>query len=444
MPQNVAALGCVLFILWLFKRDANRRKVSFALWIPLTWAFIIASKPISVWLGLGSATSGGEGYVEGSPFDRMFFLVLIVAGWGVLARRNINWSTFFRCNRWLWIYFAYLGISALWSDFPFVSFKRWLKDAGNIIMALVVLTEEQPLEAIKGLLVRCVYLLIPMSVLLVKYYPELGRYYDNWTYKPYFCGVSTDKNLLGMSLYVCALSLMWLLFDWRSSKPGSREKLEWYTLLFLAITTFWLLIKARSSTALGCTILGCLILAGTRFPAIRRKARLLGAYSLGMTIVLLLLHVTLNLGGVLAQVMGRDLTFTGRTDIWTMLLQEPVNPLFGEGFYSFWMGDRVERLSAKYFYQLNEAHNGYLETYLNSGLIGLTLLVILLVSACNRIQQRVVAGSVLGAVQLAFLLGIIVYNFTEAAFDRLDLPWFVLLLLIVEYGVTPRTLATKA
>lgn len=82
MPQNVAALGCVLFILWLFKRDANRRKVSFALWIPLTWAFIIASKPISVWLGLGSATSGGEGYVEGSPFDRMFFLVLIVAGWG--------------------------------------------------------------------------------------------------------------------------------------------------------------------------------------------------------------------------------------------------------------------------------------------------------------------------------------------------------------------------
>jgi hypothetical protein len=41
-----------------------------------------------------------------------------------------------------------------------------------------------------------------------------------------------------------------------------------------------------------------------------------------------------------------------------------------DGFYSFWTAERIERLSSKYFYDLTEAHNGYIEVYLNGGLIG--------------------------------------------------------------------------
>src|SRR6267378_890472 len=205
MPQQVALLCCVLFILWLFVRDAKRRKVSFALWIPLAWAFIIGSKPISTWLGYGDTSGGADSYVEGSPFDRMVFLFLIAAGCFVLVKRGINWSRFFRNNRWLCIYFLYLGISALWSDYPFVSFKRWIKDLGNVVMVLVILSEMDPTEAVKAVFVRCAYILVPLSVIFIKYFPDVGRYYNRWTWTFSYGGVTTDKNMLGLTLVVSGI-----------------------------------------------------------------------------------------------------------------------------------------------------------------------------------------------------------------------------------------------
>src|SRR5215831_16596004 len=98
MSPKLASLLCWLFIAWLFRRDSKWHKVSLALWIPLAWTFIIGSKPISVWFG-ADPNGGADDYVEGSPFDRMFFLALIVAGWVVLVRRKVSWNLFFRENR---------------------------------------------------------------------------------------------------------------------------------------------------------------------------------------------------------------------------------------------------------------------------------------------------------------------------------------------------------
>ena len=432
MPPTVALACCLLFILWLFIRDGKRREVSTALWIPLTWAFIICSKPLSFWFGSGDPSESVEGEIEGRPFDRFVFLLLIAAGLFVLAKRGLKWSRFFRENRWVGIYFLYFGLSALWSDYSFVSFKRWIKDFGNIVMVLVVLSEERPLEAVKALLARCAYLLIPLSALVIKYYPDIGRYYDQWTYQPYFRGFAADKNLFGMCVFVCGLSLFWLFLELRAPNGRRKDKHESYTYLFLLVIATWLLTKTRSSTALTCTLLGCLIVAGMRFPTIRSKANRLGAYSIGVVVLVLFLHTALDLGGILVQLLGRDLTLTGRTDIWAMLLKEPINPLIGEGFSSFWMGDRVDRLSEKYFYHLNEAHNGYLETYLNGGLIGLGLLLVVLASAAKNIQRQVVLGSSFGALRLAFLLSIVIYGVTEAVF-RFGPLWFLLLLLILQW-----------
>lgn len=432
MSRPFALFGCVLFILWLFAWDRKRRNVSTALWIPLAWALILGSKPLSVWFGLGRQFETVDDYLEGSPFDRFIFLFLITVGLFVLARRGINWHRFFQNNRWLCIYFLYLGISVLWSDYTFASFKRWIKDAGCIIMVLVILTEERPLEAIKTLLARCVYLLIPMSVLLVKYYPELGRYYDQWTYQPFFCGVSTDKNLFGMSLFIWGVALFWMLLETHSRKTRPWDKTELFTYLLLMMMTVWLLAKARSSTALGCTVLGCAVLLALRFPVIRNKSRRLGAYSFALAVFVVFLYTTLDLGSVFVQIFGRDLTLTGRTEMWETLLKEPINPLIGEGYYSFWMGDRVERLSEEYFYHLNEAHNGYLETYLNSGLIGLFLLIMLFVSAAGNIRREVTLGSNYGSLRLAFLVASLAYGMTEAVF-RFGPIWFVLLLMLSEY-----------
>jgi O-antigen ligase len=447
MPPQVASLVFVTFVLWLLARDIKRRPtVSSALWIPLTWLFIIGSKPISLWLGGPGSFDSEDGYLEGSPMDRLFFLSLLIAGLIVISRRGVNWNLIFRQNKWLWWYFAYIGISVLWSDFTFVAFKRWTKDVGNVVMALIILTEEDPVEAATALLVRAAHLFVPLSVLLIRYYPDIGRYYDAFSHQPVFGGVTRDKNILGMSLFVCGLSYLWVLFE---RKPaGDPREVKRHVLIhgFLMLMTVWLLVKGHSSTALACTLTGATILFGTRYPAIRRKVGSLGAYTIGLAALMLALHITLDLGRVLVALLGRDLTFTGRTEIWSAVLKEDINPLFGVGYYSFWLGDRVQRLSAGFYYHLNEAHNGFLETYINVGVIGLGLLIAAFLASAKRISAEVVAGSRFAALRLAFLVGVLMYNLTEAAFDRLNVLWVSCLLVMIEYPrrVTSPVLAEAA
>ena len=441
MTPQTATFACVLFILWLLVRDAKQHKVSRALWIPLAWAVMVGSRPISYWLDYGNSFGGGDGYIEGSSFDRMLFLGLVLAGTAVLVRRGFNWTRFSRENRWLCVYFLYLCLSTTWSDDPFTSFKRWVKDIGNVIMVLVVLTEQNPIEAVKAFLGRCTFLLVPPSVLLVKYYPYLGRHYDQWTGVASFCGVTTDKNLLGMTLFVCAVSSFWILLGKYDSKARGRFSMESFTYMFMLVMTFWLIVKAQSATAIVCTLLGCVCLVGLRFPVIRSKTRYLRAYSVGIVLTLVVLHFSVNLGGIVTQLLGRNLTLTGRTDIWAELVKEPINPLLGEGFYSFWTGDRVQRISAAFFYELNESHNGYLETYLNTGLLGLALLLAMLASAGTRIQRAVSRGSDFGILQLTLLMTTIYYSLTEAVFDRLNLVWLALLIAAVNYPARTKLIA---
>lgn len=74
-----------------------------------------------------------------------------------------------------------------------------------------------------------------------------------------------------------------------------------------------------------------------------------------------------------------DPSFTNRTDIWEFALQEFwKHPITGFGFHSFWgteelinSGDSIETWATK----AEHAHNSYLDAALNTGLIGLVLVV---------------------------------------------------------------------
>jgi exopolysaccharide production protein ExoQ len=436
MPPNIAFLLCVCFIVWLFCRyTARRAGVSVALWIPLIWLFIVSSRPISLWVGIGHTDYTSDQLLDGSPLDSLVFLALIVAGSMVLVKRRVNWALLNERNRWLFIFFIYLGLSVLWSDYPFVALKRWIKDLGNVVMVLVVMSEPNPIQALRFLLLRCCYLLLPLSVVFIKYFPELGRYYDGWVGTAFYCGVTTDKNMLGMTLFACALSLIWMLLrPDRKSRNRNRNRLQsrvdFFVLLSMGGMTFWLLQQAHSATALSCTLLGALIMWGAGFARVRTHLGMYGAVS---AVLLLVLQLTVNLSALGAQILGRDATLTGRTDIWTGLLKEGTNPLVGAGYYSFWLGDRIERLSQDFFYKLNEAHDTYLETYLNSGLIGLAFLFALILSAGIFIKKEAMKEEPFGAFRLACFLPMLVYGITEAFMNRLGFLWFLFLLVVMQY-----------
>lgn len=141
MPHLIL-FSFLLFAIWLIRQDTKLRAgISPALWIPTLWLGIIASRPVSAWTGI----SGSGDTLDGSPADRAFYLVLIVAALLVLSRRAVNWSWFISRNLPLLLFYGFLLVSVLWANSPYSSFKRWFKESGNILVALVILTDPRPL-----------------------------------------------------------------------------------------------------------------------------------------------------------------------------------------------------------------------------------------------------------------------------------------------------------
>ena len=176
MPAIFATFLYVSFILYLFISDyRNGRKASKPLWIPLIWMLIVASKPVSFWLDGGVNYQTLNDYLEGSPLDRNVFLILILAALGILVRRQISWRELASRNAVLVLFVMYCGLSVLWSDYPELSFKRWVKQIGSVLMVLVVLSDPEPERAVTALFKRVAYVLVPLSVLFIKYYPDIGR-----------------------------------------------------------------------------------------------------------------------------------------------------------------------------------------------------------------------------------------------------------------------------
>jgi exopolysaccharide production protein ExoQ len=172
----LATLGCLIFIFYLFIED-GRDEVDSAggLWIPLVWMFFAGSRWLSAWLDLQPPLDSADAYSEGSPIDRAVFLALIIAGIAVLRRRRIDWFALFSSNKLLALYLLYCLVSVCWSDVPFIAFKRWGKDLGNPIMVLVILTTPDPTQALAQTLRRLAFLVLPLSVLFVRYYPATRR-----------------------------------------------------------------------------------------------------------------------------------------------------------------------------------------------------------------------------------------------------------------------------
>src|SRR5215469_5478580 len=181
MPPSVALVLWLIFVVVLLRFDPARDpRTSLALWVPVIWMFFVASRLPSQWLG-GPVGSASQALEEGNGMDRSVFAFLILLAIVTLLMRSFNWGGFFGRNFFLAIFLLFTLTSILWSDFPFVAFKRWFRDFGNYLVILVVISDPHPLEAVRTLLRRLCFLLIPLSVLLIKYFIYIGRQYETWS-----------------------------------------------------------------------------------------------------------------------------------------------------------------------------------------------------------------------------------------------------------------------
>jgi O-antigen ligase len=104
------------------------------------------------------------------------------------------------------------------------------------------------------------------------------------------------------------------------------------------------------------------------------------------------------------------------------------NRLIGAGFESFWMGDRLAQIWRIYWNHPNQAHDGYLEIYLNLGWIGEGLLALVIISGYRTVISKVRRNVKGASLMLGYFVAAVAYNFTESAFKMTHPVWIVFLL----------------
>jgi exopolysaccharide production protein ExoQ len=449
MNPSLASLiyACGIIGLFYLNRD-NTVRTSKALWIPVIYLWIVGSRPVSAWLGITPAAVT-KVQPDGSPLDAAILGVLLIAAIAVLVRRSKRVLAFLLLSWPILAYLVYCLVSVAWSYHPDIAFKRWIKSLADPAMCFVIVTDPQPVAALKRLISRVGFVLLPVSMLLIRYYGDLGRGYTP-SGQIMNTGVTTFKNELGATVLVVCVCTVWqviTLLRTRRQHIRGRQLLAQGTLLAFGLALF---VMADSQTSIACFLLGSGLLFATRLRVIRiRPARVHMLCSLIILTGGMILFFGSESGVV--QAMGRESTFSGRTDIWAALLEAAPNGIVGAGFESFWISPNVLKfqrtLEAENWYHpeaLNEAHDGYLEVYLNLGLVGVGLILWILISGYRRAVAAFRRNPSLGGLMLACIIPSAFYSLTEAGFRMVYVMWIFLLFAVVSAsGIAARIFGSE-
>jgi O-antigen ligase len=413
--------------------EKKQQGVSWTLLVPLLWFLRIASRGVTYWLNPEMAAEAEIDYLQGSPIDRTFLLILEGLGFLVLLFRKIDWLEFLRRNKLLCLFYLYMGISVLWSDFASVSFKRWIRTIGDLMMVLIVITDPNFMKAVPRMFRQWAFLLIPLSVIFIKYYRHLGVQYDRAGQFEMWVGVTSHKNSLGQLACMSAFFFSWILLS-------KYFKKLWIFDIPLLLMSLWLLMGSRtatSRTSLGVYFTGLaillLLLLLKKNVAVTRVAVTVTVWGLLIGNALVEYLYSRELIPWMAAMIGEDPTLTGRTLLWEELMKIAAQRKFlGSGFGGFWIGNIGNNLWEVFQWNPGQAHNGYLDVYIDLGIVGLVFLICLIILVYRNILINLKYDSDYGRYRLTLLAMILIYNITESSFIKpTSLLWFLFLMISI-------------
>lgn len=429
LPPWLTLLGCLGFIAWLFWKDSSEPAVgSNALWISGIWLFIEGSRTPGSWIYV---ISGGydvrNSQLEGNPLDEIILSALMLSSIVILNRRRFQWSAFFASNLTVWAIYIYFLISAVWGADPLVVVKRITKDFGLVFLVLLIATEPNWSYAIRKIFLRVSYIIFPLSVVLIKWFPSIGRSASSGG-ETMYGGVTVHKNTLGQELIVFGIVLIWDLAEHLFQQKLSIKDSRVVRRLLVLATCGWLLATINCSTAIALLPVGIFLYWLTGCLLKTRAPRTSLFLCIMAAVVLYAFDATFKIKETIIESLGRNMTLTGRTVIWEVVRSQPNNPLIGGGYYMFWDSNLGTAAKDELGMRLNTAHNGYLEVFLDGGIVGISLLFLMLATRGLAIFNRFGTNAKFARMAVIYFGIALLYNFSESNFFRLGSLWMMTLM----------------
>ena len=231
-----------------------------------------------------------------------------------------------------------------------------------------------------------------------------------------------------------------------------------YRNLFMASACFLALVSAvlsKSSTAVVLSAIGLGSLGMSWVISQMLPVKSLRIYVVLVSLILLggfADFFGLAFAGDIAGSFGKDITLSGRGELWDALLDALYErPWFGHGFAMFRQPDYIAIFTHQIAWGPRSTHNTYLELALNIGIPGAALWVAFLVSRFIRKAVFVSRDPVVrfaNAKEVAIMLMVMVGSFTEAGMMLAPLATWPLLLAVLPdgrpRGAGPRPSGTRA
>ena len=256
-------------------------------------------------------------------------------------------------------------ISASWSDFAALSFRRSLALCATSFVGLY-LGARFGLALLLRRLCYAMGLAILVSIVYAVATP-LGLETDD--HAGAWRGMYGTKNLLGQVMTIAIVAFLLNGGGSRSQRAASLVGVA-ASLALLGLST-----SVSSVLVCGVMLIGVTMLAAVRWD--RRATALLYVVA-GMVAVVAGAIVAPHVDALLSAA-GRDTSMTGRTPLWAASVDQFLrHPVLGWGWGSFWigwMGEGSSRVWHVVGWEPGYAHNGFLDVLLGIGSLGLSLLL---------------------------------------------------------------------
>lgn len=300
-------------------------------------------------------------------YGSLFLVLILVVG---LIGNGEAVGSALRLEPFLVVFVVLVGMSTLWSGDRGQAISEVANFLVSTMLALVLFVRYRLREVIQLVVLASAAGLV-LHLVWVFALPSYGVLQGQWV------GASVNKNFLGLQ---AAQSIPFLTL-------GARAFPRWrFPLYLLAVAAAGLIIGSFSKTSLAAA--GLTVGATLVYIAFRARKTLYGAVVLTLfsTSTIATLFATANLG-VIAQWLDKDVTLTGRSKMWPLIVSDILDrPILGYGYGGYWGGylSPAHEVWVSQSWFPGHAHNAAFEVALRVGIVGLVIFVVINVRAVMR------------------------------------------------------------
>ena len=322
----------------------------------------------------GGATSNGNIKLQltsGLVYISIMFLILA----------RVERFVYFCKNNLIIIGFLLIPLfSVFWSIAPDVTARRGVALIGTSLFAMYLAFALSVERVIRILAV--VYAITAIgSVLIIAILPAYGTHQFG-EYAGLWRGLYAQKNEFGATMAMAVIVIF------LCPKYTSRERLLGRIFVVLCLL---LLVMSESRAALISFSCVCAIALAVQRASGRGSKTSVKAFLLIVTSIIVGMIVLKNAGPIL-EMIGKDPTLSGRTDVWALALDRAADrPLLGFGYRAYWIEGNKARLMAEESWadNINHGHNTYLDLFVELGFLGIFAFMVTLGILIFKILSRI-------------------------------------------------------